>query len=160
MLCGRMRRANQAFVARWARTAAIAAILPCAGCAAPALLVTAGFSAAREGTSAWNRGELAAAELATLDEVRLAVLAAMERLRFEVATDRLRENTVFIRATALHSTAIKVSLTRQSEAVTTVRIRIGAFGDQPLSRLILHEIERQLDARRAAGGAVEDGTEP
>jgi len=39
---------------------------------------------------------------------------------------------------------IKVRLKKQSETVTEIRIRIGVFGDESLSRHILEKIKKRL----------------
>ena len=119
------------------------------GCA-PAIVVTAGLSMAQAGTSAFIRGELLSARQASLDQVWLATLGALDELAFDVQVVRTPDDpesegrSAYVMAQDDDGPEVKVKLERASDAVTRVRIRIDLRGDLSLWRLVLSKIDERL----------------
>jgi uncharacterized protein YceK len=109
------------------------------GCAA---VVVGG--AAGAGTYAYIKGELKTTESATLDRAWSATQGAIKDLQFSTtsqAKDALQARLV---ARTAMDKKIEVQLTKVSDSLTEIRIRVGTFGDEDLSRTILHQIQKRL----------------
>ena len=109
------------------------------GC--PAVLVG---GAAGGGAVAYIRGELKATEEVSLNRAWKAAQMAMSDLEFTI-TDK--EKDAFdgrIHASGAGDKAIDVALKKISPARTEIRIRVGLFGDESLSRQILEGIKKHF----------------
>lgn len=109
-----------------------------AGCIAVA---AAGAGA---GTVAYIRGELDASLSNNLDVVDGATNRAIEQLRFAKISESADAIARVITLRTAEDKKIEVKLTRTSDAVTRVRIRVGIFGDETLSRMLLEKIQANL----------------
>ncbi len=119
-------------------TTAVAAFY-LSGCAA---VIIGG--AAGAGTYAYIRGEMKGNENATLERTWSATQAAMKDLEFSVTTtqkDALQAR--LIARTALDK-KIEINLTKISDNLTEIKIRVSTFGDQTLSYTIIQSIEKRL----------------
>jgi len=119
--------------------AALGAALLLTGCVA---VVVGG--AAGAGTYAYIKGELKVSESCTLDQAWSASQAAMKDLEFTVTTkqkDALQGRLVAHTAT---DKKVEILLKKLSDKVTEVRIRVGTFGDEDLSKVIIQKIEKRL----------------
>jgi len=93
---------------------------------------------------AWVKGEVVATEQASLSQTWDASLAAMQDLQFPVTSqvkDALEGN---LTARNAKNTEIKIQLKYISNTSTEVHIRVGTFGDESLSRVILGKIKDHL----------------
>ncbi|MGA2280605.1 MAG: DUF3568 family protein [Verrucomicrobiota bacterium] len=111
------------------------------GCA---LFVVGAAAGAGAAGYAWVNGEIKTTESASLDRTWNATLAAMKDLEFPVtsqAKDALEAN---LTARNASNTSISVKLKNLSNASTEIRIRVGTFGDESLSRTILNKINSHL----------------
>jgi len=109
------------------------------GCAAVVIGGAAGV-----GTYAYIKGELKVTENASLDRCWSASQAAMKELQFPVTThlkDALRGQLVA--RTALDK-KVEINLVKVSENMTEIRVRVGTFGDEDMSRIIVQKIESRL----------------
>jgi hypothetical protein len=115
------------------------AVLPLAGGCAAALAGGAGA-----GTVAYIKGELQANLEAPLGATLGATKRAVTKLDFvmiSAAADRLAGEVV---ARTAQDEKITIALERVTSRVTQVSIRVGMFGDQTLSQVLMDEIKRQL----------------
>jgi hypothetical protein len=119
---------------------ALAAVL-IPGCAPPIIIASAGVSALQAGTEAFINGRLEAAQLAPLQTVYEASLGALRDMEINVAHEILRRNAAGVEARDLQGREIQIDLVAVSPKVTKLRIRIGVWGDQAISRLILGQIQ-------------------
>jgi hypothetical protein len=95
---------------------------------------------------AWVNGEIEATEAASLTRTWEASLAAMGDLQFPVtsqAKDALEGN---LTARNAKNTSIKIRLKYLSNTSTELHIRVGTFGDEALSRIILNKIHEHLQS--------------
>ncbi len=111
------------------------------GCA---LMLIGGAAAAGAGTVYYLDGELKDTESASLDAVHAATLAGLHDLQFAVVSDAKCINNARILARTATDAKIQIFLTRQSAAVTEIRIRVGTFGDEQMSRQVLEKIKTHL----------------
>lgn len=111
------------------------------GCA---LLVVGGAAAAGAGAVYYVSGELKDTESASLDTVNRATLAAMGDLKYAVVSDAKDSLNAKIIARTATDTKIEIQLAKQAPAVTEIRIRVGVFGDEQMSRQILEKIKARL----------------
>ena len=93
---------------------------------------------------AYVDGEEKATVGSSIDRTWSATLGAMKDLEFPVtsqAKDSLEAN---LTARNASNTEIKIRLKNISPTATEIRVRVGTFGDEPLSRTILDKINARL----------------
>lgn len=117
-------------------------ILLFSSCGCVGLLVGGGAGA---GTVAYIKGELKSTEEASIDRTWEAAQEAVKDLEF-VITSKEKENTSFAKLIArdARDKKIEIELKKVSEHLTKVTIRVGVFGDESLSRLILERLKKSL----------------
>ena len=108
------------------------------GCAA--VLIGAGAGAGA-GTVAYVAGELKAQEEVSLNRAWNASVRAMEDLEFTITSKEKDAFNAKLTARGAGDKKIQVKLKKQVEKVTEIRIRIGVFGDESMSRQILEKIK-------------------
>lgn len=121
--------------------AALLAAAPLAGLSG-CLAVAAG--AAGAGTVAYIRGELDAPISRSLDDVDRAANRAADQLHFAKINEGSDALSRVITLRTAEDKKIEVRLSRTTDTLTRVRIRVGVFGDEALSRLLLDKIQANL----------------
>jgi hypothetical protein len=106
------------------------------------LAVAAG--AAGAGTVAYIRGELNTSLSSSLDAVDRAANRAAEQLRFAKINESADALARVITLRTAEDKKIEVRLTRTTDTLTQVRIRVGVFGDEAISRVLLDKINANL----------------
>ena len=111
------------------------------GCA---LFVVGAAAGAGAAGYAWVDGEVKTTEASSLNQTWDASLAAMKDLEFTV-TDKSKDAlSGYVTAQTADNKTIKISLKYISNTSTEIRIRVGTFGDESLSRIILGKINSHL----------------
>ncbi len=116
----------------------IAASLVWVGCAA---IVVGGATGAGV---AYSMGALKTVENTTVEKSYIAAQSALKQLEFQetlVSKDAI-EASVEGETSAGKSVTIRIK--RITDQATEIRIRVGTFGDESLSRLILEKIRAKL----------------
>jgi Protein of unknown function (DUF3568) len=108
------------------------------------LFLAGGAVAAGAGTVAYLNGELKDTESASLAAVETAAKAGLQDLQIAVIRDTRTAIDAKIYARTATDTKITITLTRQAPALTAIGIRVGTFGDEPLSRQILNKLKAHL----------------
>lgn len=116
----------------------VSASILSSGCAL--FLIGAGV-AVGAGTVAYTSGELRAADEISMDRSWEASMKAMKDLEFRVTKSQKDALAGEIVARRADDTRIIVRLKSQTQQVTEIRIRVGTFGDEALSRLIYDKIK-------------------
>ena len=98
------------------------------------------------GAGGWQyvKGEIKATEQAPLDRVWTATLDTMKDLEYPVtykAKDALAGEVKVVNSSG---TKIDINLKKITNNSTEIRIRVGTFGDEPLSRTIIGRIEDHI----------------
>ena len=109
------------------------------GCAS--LLVGGAVGA---GTVAYIGGELKSAEEVSLNRAWKAAQNAMDNLGFTITS---KEKDAFygqLIARGASDKKIKIKLKKQADNITEIKIRVGIFGDESMSRQILEKIKTQF----------------
>ena len=101
-------------------------------------------AAAGVGTVLYVKGDLETAREESLDEVYAASIEAMEDLEFTVKEEQKDALQGKIEAEMADGKNVKIKVKTTKEGTTSLSIRVGLFGDEELSRLILEEIEGNL----------------
>lgn len=98
------------------------------------------------GTSviAFATGELRVTEEAALVDVHEATRKAVETLRYVDVEATLRDDEVRFRATTAGGDPVDIRLISRDQGGTDLRIRIGVFGSEARSRLVLEQIRQSL----------------
>jgi hypothetical protein len=124
---------------------ALAALLPAlallTGCVAA---LVAGGVAAGAGGVAYVNGELKSVESAPLDKAWKATQTAVQDLEFTVIDKHKDGLQAELRARTATDKKVRIKLEKAGESVTDIRIRVGTFGDESLSRGILDKIKQKL----------------
>lgn len=110
------------------------------GCVA-ALLVGGGAGA---GTVAYLKGELKSTEEASIGSVWQAAHKAMKDLEFVITSKEKDDLSAKLIAHGSEDTKIEINLESVSARLTTVKIRVGVFGNEAISRLTLDRIRKYL----------------
>ncbi len=110
-------------------------------------LAAAAVGGARRGgrmRCAYIKGELKATEEASLNKTWEATVAAVDDLQFIVINKLKDDVSGELEAKTADNKTVKIKLTRVTDNLTDISIRIGTFGDESLSRYILSKIEARL----------------
>jgi hypothetical protein len=111
------------------------------GCA---LFVVGAAAGAGAAGYAYVAGELKVTESATLNRTYDATLKAMKDLEYPVISKVKDALTAHVVARNASDKKIDINLKKLSDNATEVRIRVGTFGDENLSRTILEKIRARL----------------
>jgi hypothetical protein len=122
--------------------AAVALAAALSGCLAATAAGAGALAAA--GTYAYERGELRTTIDAPLDDVYNAATTALEQLELPMTDHAKDAFSAHITATQAQGGNVSIDLTRESEDVTRVGVRVGTFGDESTSRVILQRIRDAL----------------
>lgn len=114
-------------------------LLTLTGCVA---LLVGGAAAA--GGVFYVKGELKADVDASVEQTAQAVEVALEELELTRLISESDSLTGHFKAEDARDRTVDIKLRYKTDEVTNVRIRIGTFGDEALSRKILDEIKANL----------------
>jgi len=92
----------------------------------------------------YAKGEGKKAYAEPLDKTRDAVLAALTDLSLPVLHKDQDAVSARVESTTSDGKDITVVLTRESDAITMARIRVGTFGDQTFTRALFDAIDKRL----------------
>ena len=137
-----MRKERRFFMPKNSLSIMLLGILLFSSCGCVALLVGGGVGA---GTVAYLRGELKSTEEASIDTTWQASQEALKDLEFSVTSKEKDAFSAKLIAHGVNDKKIEIELKKVSELLTRVTIRVGVFGDEPLSRLILERLKKHLD---------------
>ena len=113
------------------------------GCPAPVIFIGAG-AAAGAGTVAYIGGELKSTEEVSLNRAWDATQKVMDDLEFDITSKKKDAFDSKLTAQSAADEIITIKLKKQSDTETEIRIRVGTFGNEYLSRQILEKIKRQF----------------
>lgn len=114
---------------------------------APEPLISVGLTAAQEGSAAFSKDQMRAAIRHPLARVHEASLRALGSWNLKAEVVDLDEKRGVITAREQGGRLIEINATPISSVVTSLRIKVGFWGDQPVSRLLLDDILADLGAR-------------
>ena len=109
------------------------------GCGALLLVGGAGTSAI-----AFATGELSVTEAVAIGDLQNATRTAVETLRYVDAEAVQEGNRIRWRATTAGGDPVDIRLISRGPLETEVRIRVGVFGNEARSRLVLEQIRQSL----------------
>lgn len=109
------------------------------GCGALLLIGGAGTSAI-----AFATGELRSREPSPIARLDAACATAVDVLAYDAVETERAENQIRWRARTAAGDPVDIRLVAKGPEATEVRIRIGVFGDEAKSRLVLEEIHQAL----------------
>jgi hypothetical protein len=95
------------------------------------------------GAAAYKDGEVRYTGELSLNEAWDATQKALSDLGYAITSEErhVSDTPCLLTAEKAGNKKIRVTLKRQSDALTEIRIRVGTFGDESLSRLIVKQIE-------------------
>lgn len=135
----RRSRAGRAPAVRRALVAVAVLCLATTGCGALLLVGGAGSSAV-----AFATGELRVTEDVALRTLHEATRLAVETLRYREVEAVLEADRIRWQATTAGGDPVDIQLIARGPERTDLRIRVGVFGSEPRSRLVLEQIRQGL----------------
>ncbi len=120
----------------------------CFAAAAPTVLLGPSLSAAQSGAASFSRGELHLAGRARVQEVLAAVERTSDNLDLPIRRakhEKLLHTYWLARA---NGGSITIGVIEESHRVTSIKVRVGFWGNQPLSRVIMGTIFEEIKALR------------
>ena len=111
------------------------------GCA---VLLVGGGAAAGIGGYVFVKGELKSTENAPMERVWMASLGAMEELKFPVTMQNKDAVSAQITARTAQDKKVHIALKSVGESSTEIRIRVGTWGDEALSLVIMDKLKKKL----------------
>ena len=112
------------------------------------LLLAAGAGAgAGVATVAYVKGELKTTYAASLDRTWDATLGALKDLQINVRSSKKDATEGNVEATKADGTKVKIALEPAGPDTTSVRIRVGTFGDEEASKVINRQIASRLGVK-------------
>ncbi|MBI2487730.1 MAG: DUF3568 family protein [Deltaproteobacteria bacterium] len=111
------------------------------GCAA--VLLGGGAAAAGAGTILYIKGELQSTEGVSLDTAWMATQTAIKDMEFITGTTEKDAFSAKLIAYTSDNRKIQINLKRKTDKLTEIAIRVGTFGDESLSLLILENIKER-----------------
>jgi len=134
------------------------AVIASPGCVTPFdFAANAGLGVAQAGTSSFIQGTLQAAFDKPIEKVLEASRRALTDLGYEITREDSGSHYAQLQGAQADDSSIVLKLRKSSETVTGLSIRVGLWGDNAVSRLILHEIEKEL-GEHAPGEAQPAGS--
>lgn len=121
----------------------IFATLPLSGCP---LVLLGGGAAVGAGAVAYTQGELRSVEAATFERTWDAVHEATRDLGFIITDQNKEPDSASVEARTQDNKEVKIELSAKAPTATEIRIRVGMFGNEALSRVILEKIKRNIGA--------------
>lgn len=127
----------------WYRSLIVALVMSLSLAVLPGCVVVAA-GAAGAGAVAYVRGELSATVDGDYNRVVNAANRAIQELEFaKVSEHKDALNTVLVARTALDK-KVEIRLANAGNKLTTIKIRVGVFGDEALSQAVLAKIKGAL----------------
>lgn len=128
------------------------------GCLTPFdFAANAGLGVAQAGTSSFIQGTLQAAFDKPIDKVVEASRRALAHLGYEITREDSGTQYAQLQGAQSDGSSIVLKFRKSSETVTGLSIRVGLWGDNAVSRLILIEIEKELGVHEP-GSAMPTGS--
>jgi|WetSurMetagenome_2_1015567.scaffolds.fasta_scaffold00023_85 hypothetical protein len=106
-----------------------------------AVVVGAGVGA---GTVIYIKGSLEQQMNASVKQVYSATLAALNKMGLPVVERQRDEASASIKSRFADGTHIWINISAITNSVCELKIRVGTFGDEQKSRMILDEIQKRL----------------
>ena len=126
-----------------------ASLLLLAGCVAPAMVATAGLSVAQSGAATWLEGDLVGTYNEEYPDMVWACDAAAKQLALTMRVRRVDDSLAYMYFEDDDGVDIDVTLKRRTSRLCQIKIRVGVWGNKPLSSLFLGLVEQQLNQRHA-----------
>lgn len=118
-----------------------------AGCVAPAMVATAGLSVAQSGAATWLEGDLVGTYNEEYPDMVWACDAAAKKLALTTRVRRVDEKLAYMYFEDDDGVDIDITLKRRTSRLCQITIRVGVWGNKPLSSLFLGVVEQQLHER-------------
>jgi len=90
------------------------------------------------------KGELKSTEEASIDKTWQAAQETMKDLEFVITSKGKNTFSAKLIAYRANDKKVEMYLQKASENTTEVKIRVGVFGDESLSRIILESLKKHL----------------
>lgn len=137
-------------------TFSLLALSSLSGCLAPAAVASAGLSAAQTGASTWLEGDLLGTYNEMYPDMVWACDAAAQQLALTIRVRRLDPEVFYLYLEDDKGVDVDIQVNRRTARLCQIRIRVGVWGNKPLSALMLNIIERQLAHRH--GSSIPEST--
>ncbi|MBS0186456.1 MAG: DUF3568 family protein [Planctomycetes bacterium] len=129
----------------------IAGVAALSGCVTPFdFAANAGLGVAQAGTSSFIQGTLQAAFDRPMDEVVDAARRTLVKLGYAITREDIGPHYAQLLSSQADGSSIVVKFKKSSDTVTGLSIRVGFWGDNAVSRLMLEGIQKELGVKPGA----------
>lgn len=122
------------------------------GCLAPAAVASAGLSAAQTGATTWLEGDLVGTYNEMYPDMVWACDAAAAKLALSIRIRRVDPEVFFLYLEDDKGVDVDIQVNRRTARLCQIRIKVGVWGNKPLSALMMSTIEHELERRRSGLG--------
>jgi hypothetical protein len=118
-------------------------------------LAIGGAAAAGAGTVAYLKGELTSTEDVSLESAYFAFGKALSDLEYPITDQAKNSHSAYVKALSAADKSIKVNLEKVAHDVTKVDIRVGVFGNEDISRLLLDKARANFPRKTVEVGRAD-----
>lgn len=115
-----------------------------AGCTPPTMVLGTAFDTIKSRADAYAQAPEAVAWRKPVPEVADAARAALNKLGFLVRIDGARADSVWVEASDQQDRRVMVRIGRVTSEITQVRVRVGLYGDGPVTKLFFDAMSDEL----------------
>lgn len=126
---------------------ALLSLCTLSGCLAPAAVASAGLSAAQTGATTWLEGDLVGTYNEMYPDMVWACDAAAAKLALSIRIRRLDPEVFFLYLEDDKGVDVDIQVNRRTARLCQIKIRVGLWGNKPLSALMMSTIEHELERR-------------
>ncbi len=96
------------------------------------------------GTILWTKGKLVEIYESPVTQVHAATIETLRELELPILKDKKDSLTAVVKSEFADGKSVKILIKSMEGALTKIKIRVGIFGDESRSRIILHAIRNNL----------------
>lgn len=122
-------------------------------CAAPAVVLTAGLSAAQQGAVNWADGRLLGVYSERYEDVTSAVELMARDLSLKLRDRRDIDGVYYLMLEDDAGVDFNLVVRQRTATLSVVTVRVGFWGNKSVSSLVLSQMEKELEVRRKARDA-------
>ncbi len=96
------------------------------------------------GSVVYYQGQLKTKEIASLEQTWFAVVTTMDDMGFKIIEKQKDRISAYLKARTTEDKKVRIKLKYENETRTDMSVRVGIFGDEKISRLIVNKIHKKL----------------
>jgi hypothetical protein len=114
------------------------------GCLGPDIVMSAGLSLAESGSSTFNKGSQEAVYARPFEDLVSATREMVAEFGLRIVSDSSTEGYLYLSVRDLTDSQIMLRIRRRAPRLTSISIRVGLLGDEPMSAVLMKSIDKRL----------------